>query len=139
MKRFFPALLLLFFLAACSKKESGGADGNITYFTDFKLDPVTGDTVYAIYMPNAFTPNGDGVNDFYFVYSNTIDRDHFSMNICDRSQSPAFSSTDINKGWSGKVTGQGNYAPVGLYTVTLSVNDTSGEAHEYNYKVLLTK
>lgn len=139
MNRFFPALLLLLFLAACSKKESANADSDITYFTDFKLDPVTGDTVYSIYMPNAFTPNADGVNDFYLVYSNTIDRNHFSMSICDRSQSPAFSSTDINRGWPGRYTGQRNYAPMGVYSVSVSVKDTSGETHQYNYKILLAK
>lgn len=139
MNRFFLIPLLLFFLTACSKKETAGADSDIAYFKDFELDPVTGDTVYAIYMPNAFTPNGDGVNDFYLVYSNTIDRNHFSMNICDRYQSPVFSSTDINRGWSGRVTGQRNKAQLGLYTVALSVNDTSGKTHQYNYKILLTK
>lgn len=56
-----------------------------------------------LYIPNAFTPNNDKVNDVFFVKGTNIKE--FSMIIFDRWGLEMFSSSDINQGWDGKING----------------------------------
>ena len=66
-----------------------------------------------IYFPNAFTPNGDGKNDFFkvAVYGNLVS---FSLQIFNRYGQLVFQSTDFQKGWDGFYKG-GIYAS-GVFT-----------------------
>ena len=52
-----------------------------------------------IYMPNAFSPNGDGVNDVLFVEGNIIES--IDLYIVNRWGQTVFESTDKNVGWNG--------------------------------------
>ncbi len=57
-----------------------------------------------IFIPNTFTPNGDGINDVFIpVYTNITD---FEMYVFDRWGQEIYSTTDINKGWDGKFEGK---------------------------------
>lgn len=68
-----------------------------------------------IYMPNAFTPNGDGVNDVFLVYGTAITS--VRLMIYNQWGGQLFISTDILKGWDGMNKGQ--KAPAGTYIYTL--------------------
>ncbi|MFH2096445.1 MAG: gliding motility-associated C-terminal domain-containing protein, partial [Bacteroidota bacterium] len=57
-----------------------------------------------IYVPNAFTPNGDGQNDILYVESNVVDELYFA--VYDRWGEIMFETTDISKGWDGKYHGE---------------------------------
>lgn len=57
-----------------------------------------------IYVPNAFTPNGDGENDLVFVRGNNIDEMKFS--IFHRWGEKVFETTDQSKGWDGTFKGR---------------------------------
>lgn len=53
-----------------------------------------------LYVPTAFTPNGDGLNDvFKASYGENITR--FIMEIYNRWGQKVFESSDIRKGWNG--------------------------------------
>lgn len=56
------------------------------------------------YIPNAFTPNGDGINDFFYVKA--INIKEFNMIIFDRWGLKLFETNDITNRWDGKVHGQ---------------------------------
>lgn len=88
--------------------------------TDFK-GCIIRDTVYIepgpcceeIYLPNAFTPNGDRLNDvFRAVTAAGIQLIHFD--IYNRWGQRVFSTDDYTKGWDGKMN-QTEDAPVGTY------------------------
>lgn len=71
-------------------------------------------------VPNAFTPNGDGLNDEFKISAHAIhnltgnsDLD-FQMHIYDRNGQKVFETLDVMKGWDGKVRGMD--APEGNYT-----------------------
>jgi len=53
-----------------------------------------------IFIPSAFSPNGDGENDILFVRSNKS-VENLEFNIYNRIGELVFSTTDINKGWDG--------------------------------------
>ena len=66
----------------------------------------------ALLLPNAFTPNGDGVND-NFRPLHACDMESYSMTIFNSYGENIYFSTDPLKGWDGKlknsVLNQGNY------------------------------
>ena len=64
-----------------------------------------------IYVPNVFTPNGDGVNDVYFLMSTNITS--FNLNIFNRWGQLIFNSNQPSKGWDG--TYGGKEVPDGVY------------------------
>ncbi|MCE3280071.1 MAG: hypothetical protein K0S44_2262 [Bacteroidetes bacterium] len=52
-----------------------------------------------VYVPNSFTPNGDGLNDEFKVQGKNIAE--IQMNIYQRSGEMIFESSDMSKGWNG--------------------------------------
>ena len=71
-----------------------------------------------IYLPNAFSPNGDGINDILYVMGNCVKE--MSLVIYDRWGNKVFESVDPLYGWDGTYKGQpmnpGTYAYI-LHTV----------------------
>lgn len=85
---------------------------------------------YSFFAPNAFTPNGDGKNDIFYVYGEGIDNSKFEMYVFDRWGNLIFISNDINRGWDGSI----NYGPMGqidTYVWEVKFTDIAGNAHKY--------
>ncbi|HCQ28967.1 MAG TPA: hypothetical protein DIU39_01700 [Flavobacteriales bacterium] len=68
---------------------------------------------YALYVPNSFTPNGDGKNELFFIKGNSISEEDFTLRIYDRWGHLLFETHDINEGWDG--TYQGKLVQTGTY------------------------
>lgn len=68
------------------------------------------------YMPTAFTPNGDGLNDFFRPVGNDIA--DFQMIIYNRWGQLIFESKDPRTGWDGIF--KGHYCEPGTYAYVLS-------------------
>ena len=67
-------------------------------------------------MPNAFTPNGDQVNDIYRIPPGvTITLYEFS--IYDRLGNKIFTTSDIRQGWNGTVKGKKSAVGVYVYKI----------------------
>jgi gliding motility-associated-like protein len=66
-----------------------------------------------IYIPNAFTPNNDGINDFWMVYGERIEE--FHLNIFNRWGELIFETDDINKPWLGQRRDGEHYSENGVY------------------------
>jgi gliding motility-associated-like protein len=60
---------------------------------------------YIVFVPNAFTPNGDGNNDFLEVYGNKETWKQFNVSVFDRWGEKVFESTDMNFKWDGTYKG----------------------------------
>jgi len=69
-----------------------------------RLQVISGCDVENIYIPNAFTPNGDGINDVFKVRSGILRAMH--LEVYNRWGNKVFESDDINKGWDGTYKGQ---------------------------------
>jgi len=71
-----------------------------------------------IWMPTAFSPNGDELNDVFIPkYNLDLDFD-FKMLVFNKWGEEIFSSSDIKKGWDG--TFKGAPCPPDMYTWTIS-------------------
>ncbi|WP_164714248.1 T9SS type B sorting domain-containing protein [Chitinophaga rhizosphaerae] len=66
-------------------------------------------------MPNAFSPNKDGVNDVFRPKSKAVMA--FSMQIYNRAGNLLFTTTDHRKGWDG--THNGKPQPIGTYVYVI--------------------
>lgn len=67
-----------------------------------------------IYVPNAFTPDGDGLNDL-FIPVFGCDPINYEFIIFDRWGQEVFSTADPSQGWNGSGTGRSHYADVSMY------------------------
>jgi gliding motility-associated-like protein len=76
----------------------------------------------AIYVPNSFTPNGDGMNETFGAYSEGVK--DFTMQVFDRWGAMIFESNDINKRWDGTYRGQ--LAPQGSYVYKIQAKAING-------------
>jgi len=66
-----------------------------------------------VFIPNSFTPNGDGLNDQFGLAGVTAGVSQMEMQIFNRWGELIFESTDINRRWDG--TYRGEPAQVGVY------------------------
>ncbi len=76
---------------------------------------------YGYYVPNAFTPNNDHINDVWLPLGDRIDPDHYEVLVMDRWGERIFASTDLFLGWDG--TWSGAPVPIGAYVYRISVRD----------------
>ena len=60
---------------------------------------------FAVYVPNAFTPEGDGKNEIFKAEANGIL--DFTMYVFDRWGNNIFTTHDINVGWDGRRNNKG--------------------------------
>jgi gliding motility-associated-like protein len=59
---------------------------------------------FSIYVPNSFTPNGDGLNDVFLVFGENIS--NVNLEIFDRWGELLFVSYDQFRGWDGTFKGE---------------------------------
>lgn len=86
--------------------------------------PVTGQTrTDQVYIPNSFTPNNDGLNDVFRVYSNVI-RD-MQFTVFNQWGEKIFESTNQGIGWDG--THKNKPQPSGVYIYVVNITLTNGE------------
>ena len=81
-------------------------------------------------MPNAFSPNGDGINDIYKAKANHKSIVEFHAYIFNRWGKKIFEWTDINSGWDG--TWNGKQVKDGTYFVLVKAKGADGR--KYNIK-----
>ena len=65
-----------------------------------------------LYVPSAFTPNNDGLNDIFRVSAGE-NISEFKMQVYNRWGQIVFETNDIHKGWDGKINGLPQ--PNGIY------------------------
>jgi gliding motility-associated-like protein len=78
-----------------------------------------------IYIPNTFTPNGDGMNQLFLALGGNIRT--FEMQIFDRWGELIFTSNDLQIGWDGSYLGK--KCQDGTYVWKIRYTDFVGEEH----------
>lgn len=92
-----------------------------------------------IYVPNAFTPNGNGVNDLFLAAGTNIDPNHFEMLIFDRWGNLLWQTKEWGKGWDGRANNGNNIAQEDVYVWKIDCLDILGKRHALLGHVSLIK
>ncbi|OQP58247.1 hypothetical protein A3860_07970 [Niastella vici] len=75
-----------------------------------------------IYIPNTFTPNGDGKNDRFKAYGNVIAG--LTMKVFNQWGELIYETNDMTTGWDG--THKGKMQPIGVYYYVIRIRLTDG-------------
>ena len=86
---------------------------------------------FSIYVPNAFTPNNDGLNDVFFPTGTGIDSENYELSIYDRWGSKIWSTNDFLKGWDGKVEGGSEVVQQDVYVWRIYLKKFDGTKKNY--------
>lgn len=94
-----------------------------------------------LYIPNAFSPNNDGVNDYFQVYS-PFDFQVEVFRVFDRwggllFENDSFTISEAGQFWDGTVGGQ--LANDGIYLYQIEITNELGEKEFYAGDVMLVK
>ena len=102
-------------------ENSFGCSDSITILVQVKGDEI-------IYIPNAFTPDGDEFNNLFSpVFTNGFDSSNYRLSIFNRWGELLFESTQSDKGWDG--TYNNRLCPIGVYTWKIRYKNP--ESNEY--------
>jgi len=93
------------------------------------------DPIYAIWIPNAFTPDGDFVNDFFYVDGYGIKE--LQVLIFDRWGLKLYEGIGLDQAWDG--TYKGKLVPTDVYVYKVRAKDVFDEWHDYIGKVTVIK
>ncbi|ASS48080.1 MAG: hypothetical protein CHH17_04870 [Candidatus Fluviicola riflensis] len=94
---------------------------------------------YDLYVPNAFTPDGDKSNNIFQVQGYGIAEDGFGLQIFDRWGELIYSSGDMSEGWDGSNKKGEDIAQDGVYTWVVQFKDLRNGTHVANGHVSLLK
>lgn len=88
-----------------------------------------------LFVPNAFTPNEDGINEKFGVVGQSIGK--FNMKIYNVWGEVVYETNNPNDGWDG--TFKGKASPVGTYIYTINAKGLKGERLYRNGNFALVK
>ncbi len=96
---------------------------------DILVQKIVIDKAFIFYIPNAFSPNRDMLNDIFIPYVDGIAE--YDFYIYSRQGQEIFHTTDITEGWDGYVAGGEEYAISGKYAYAIYIVDLHGKERKY--------
>ena len=141
IKHFFIlCLMLLVYNQSFSQVQAGRKYRVIAYKKgDLAVQSVSNEVTIVpamtFYIPNTFTPNGDGLNDTFGVSGEAIN--DFSMKIFNRWGKLIYETTDPNKRWDGKF--EGEISIEGTYAYVIAAKGPTGnrQTRQGNFNLVM--
>ncbi len=96
------------------------------------------DPEFTIYVPTAFTPDDDGLNDIFLVQG--IGIKHITLRVYNRWGEAMFFSDALDKGWNGKKFNEGKQLQEGaVYVYFIEITDVNEHTYEFKGTVTLVR
>jgi gliding motility-associated-like protein len=108
--------------------------------TDTITDSVQIKDIFAFFIPNAFTPNGNGINDLWFPSGNFYDPNNYDCSIFDRWGKLIFHTNNINEHWNGTLNNNGDvdHLVMDVYVYKIVVKESGNtRKHEFLGRITL--
>jgi large repetitive protein len=102
---------------------TNGCTDDVTHYVEIRGD-------FAFYIPAAFTPNGDELNDTFGPKGIGIDVNNYEFLVFDRWGNMLFNTKDLQKGWDGRVNG-GDIVQQDVYVWKIVLKDKYDITHQY--------
>ena len=106
--------------------------------TDSVKSRVSVSVPFFFYVPSAFSPDGDGINETFAPKGAGVDPDNYSMQIFDRSGMLIFSTRNPFDYWDGR-NKYGQMCPEGVYVYIIRLLNLNGDDKEYTGSVTLIR
>jgi gliding motility-associated-like protein len=100
--------------------------------SQFKVYPI-----FRFFIPNAFSPNGNGVNETFGPKGRYFDDKTFKMQIFSRWGELVFETEDFFEQWDGRNKNGGKMQPIGVYAWVIEVVDLQGNIKTFKGAVTL--
>jgi gliding motility-associated-like protein len=95
---------------------------------------------FALYAPNVFTPDNDGVNDAWKVVATDVDRSNYHLKVYNRWGQLVFESVDLEEAWTGNVQSGDYFAANDTYLYEIELRSVStGLDHRISGHVTLLR
>lgn len=111
--------------------ETGCTD---TFTTMIDIMPVS-----VLHMPNAFTPNADGLNDEFRGTGYFLGIQNYEMQIFNRWGELLYTTDDPLQGWDGRKSSDGVMAPPGVYIYKVYYEPARGKPKSQKGHVTLVR
>jgi len=92
-----------------------------------------------VFFPNAFTPNGDGINEVFKAAGIFDGVESFHLVIFNRYGAKVFEANDPNIGWNGTAHNSGKVVSQGVYTYMVDFTDFNGQVNRMSGFLTLLK
>ena len=95
---------------------------------------------FLIYLPNSFTPDGDGFNDTFGPKGTDLNPNDYRMQIFDRWGTLIFETRDLNEQWAGQGPDGNEFVPSGVYVYRIIIrSETTWEKRDISGNVTLIR
>jgi gliding motility-associated-like protein len=91
-----------------------------------------------IFVPNTFTPNGDGLNDTWKPVILDYSTEGYQLSVFDRWGQRIFHTIDTEEEWNGTINGK-LVAPNTVYSYSVIVQDIAGKKHKFTGQVTVVR
>jgi len=94
---------------------------------------------FTYFLPNAFTPNNDGLNEYFIGKGKFSDIKYFTMKIWDRYGQLIFQTSNPNEGWNGRLSNVGKFLSSGVFSYHVRIINNKNVNKELTGNVVLIK
>lgn len=94
---------------------------------------------YTYWLPNAFTPNEDNINDGFRGTGINMDFKSFDMKIWNRWGETVFQTSNPFEAWNGRKNNTGKWVKNGIYVVMVKATESRGQQQEYKSFVTVVR
>ncbi len=105
--------------------------------TDSTYRTITIEPEWSFFVPNAFTPDRDGINDCFQGYGYGLLE--YKMTIFDRWGNKIYETKHYDEPWDGRANGGNAIAQKDVYIYQFSIKDIKGRTHTYTGTVTLVR
>jgi gliding motility-associated-like protein len=93
-----------------------------------------------IYVPNSFTPDGDGINDVWQWKGRGFEEQFFSVVVFNRWGEKLYETTDPTAAWTGNYHNGETFVPDGIYFYRITIRDLQNEVgHLYEGHITILR
>lgn len=100
---------------------------------------ITIDSDYNLLAPTAFTPNGDGRNDYFIPRALEIMDTEFTMSVFHKNGQLYYETNTVSRPWDGRYMKDNKEAPFGTYVWVVKLKNSDGEIEIYRGSVTVVR